>query len=285
MAAGDALMWARKTWRTVEPIHGMIYFAPEAAARYEELGLRGRSGYFASRSAPMGPVGASVVIATFYNFEPALVIEAMDGVWDRTTPAALLEARLAAADAALRRALPDGWIDADMREAADLARQAAEVASAHREGRPLFAGHADLPWPDEPHLALWHAQTLLREFRGDGHIAELVVHEISGVEALVLHAATGEVPRAALQATRRWSDGAWDEAVDGLAARGLVQDDGTFTDAGRELRDEIETATDRLASAPYAALGEDGCTRLRELARPWSKAIVAGGLIGFDNQS
>jgi hypothetical protein len=286
MATNDqAAQWARKTWRTLEPIHGMIYFAPEAAARYEALGLHGRSGYFASRSAPMGPVPAAVVVATFFNFEPRLVNESMDGVWDRTSPADLLDARLAAADEAIRRALPDGWDQAAMDEAADLARRAAEVACAHREGRPLFAGHADLPWPTESHLVLWHAQTLLREFRGDGHIAELVVHDINGVEALVLHAATGEVPRAALQATRRWDDAAWDATVDALAARGWLEADGTFTDEGRRVRDEIEAATDQLASAPYAAIGEAACTRLRELARPWSKAIVSGGFIGLDNQS
>ncbi|HEY1737609.1 MAG TPA: hypothetical protein VGI86_02800 [Acidimicrobiia bacterium] len=280
----EAAEWARKTWRTLEPIHGMIYFAPEAAERYEALGLRDRSGYFASRSAPMGAVPARVVVATFYNFEPGLVHASMDGVWARTTPAQLLDARLAAADAALRRALPDGWDDGQMRSAAELARRAADAASEHPEGRPLFAGHADLPWPDEPHLALWHAQTLLREFRGDGHIAELATRGISGIEALVLHAATAEVPRAALQATRRWDDANWEAAVDSLATRGWVQADGSFTDAGRAMRDEIEAGTDRLARAPYAALGADGCARLRELARPWSKAIVGGGLIGFDNQ-
>ncbi|HEY1737481.1 MAG TPA: hypothetical protein VGI86_02155, partial [Acidimicrobiia bacterium] len=274
-----------KTWRTLEPIHGMIYFAPEAAARYEALGLRDRSGYFASRSAPMGAVPAPVVVATFYNFEPGLVHESMDGVWSRTTPSQLLEARFAAADAALRRALPNGWDAADMQHAADLARRAAEAACEHPEGRPLFAGHADLAWPDEAHLVLWHAQTLLREFRGDGHIAELATREISGIEALVLHAATGEVPRAALQTTRRWDDAAWDAASGALVERGWLQTDGSFTDGGRAVRDEIEAGTDRLARLPYAALGEDGCARLRELARPWSKAIVSGGLIGFDNQS
>src|SRR3954471_16179846 len=100
MVRAEGAQWARKTWRTLEPIHGMIYFAPEAGERYEALGLHGRSGYFASRSAPMGPVGASVVVATFYNFEPGLVHESMSGVWECTTPTELLEARLAAADAA-----------------------------------------------------------------------------------------------------------------------------------------------------------------------------------------
>ena len=70
-------MIARRTWRTLEPIHGMIYFSPEAAAAYERLGLTGRMGYFASRAAPMGAVPVEVVIATFYNFRPQLVRDAI----------------------------------------------------------------------------------------------------------------------------------------------------------------------------------------------------------------
>ncbi len=272
----------RKTWRTLEPIHGMIYFVPEANAGYKSIGLHGRSGYFASRAAPMGAVDAAVVVATFFNFEPGLVHDAMRGVWERTTPAAVLEARLHAVDTALRRADPDAATGTAIAEAAALARRAAEVACEHPEGRPLFAGHAALAWPDEPHLVLWHAQTLLREFRGDGHIAELVTREITGLEALVLHAATGEVPKAALTATRQWTDEQWAVAVDALAARGWVDADGEFTAAGRTIRDEIEARTDALGLAPYRALGDGGCERLRALARPLSKAIVAGGLIGFD---
>ena len=65
---------ARKMWRTLEPYHGMIYFVPEAVAEYDEIGLApGRMGYFASRSAAMGPVPAAVVVATFFNFHPDLV--------------------------------------------------------------------------------------------------------------------------------------------------------------------------------------------------------------------
>jgi len=32
---------------------------------------------------------------------------------------------------------------------------------------------------------------LLREYRGDGHIAALVAHGLSGIEALITHIATG----------------------------------------------------------------------------------------------
>src|SRR3954454_880626 len=131
---------ARKTWRTVEPIHGLVYFAPEATDAYAALGVTGRSGYFASRSAPMGAVSAEVVIATFFNFDPGLVRHAMSGVWDSVTPAQLLEARLAAAGAMLRRTMGDLAESADVEEAATLSRTAAEAAAVHLSGKPLFAG-------------------------------------------------------------------------------------------------------------------------------------------------
>lgn len=273
---------ARKTWRTVEPIHGLVYFAPQADEAYGALGLADRSGYFASRSAAMGPVGAEVVIATFFNFNPALVSAAMDGVWDRVTPAAVIEARFTVARDALRAAIGEQVADsAEVKEAAALARQAAEAASAFTSGRPLFAGHLSIAWPDEPLLALWHAQTLLREFRGDNHIAAMVAEGINGCEALVAHAASGEIPRSLLQSSRAWSDDAWDAAVASLRARGHIDADGSFTEAGRASRQWIEDRTDALSLPAYEPLGDEGCERLRSLCRPLSKAIVDGGGLNF----
>ena len=203
MHTSEEALLARKTWRTLEPLHGMIYFVPEAAEAYAATGITGRSGYFASRAAPMGAVGAEVVIATFFNFNPALVRHAIPSAWDVATPAQLVAARFAAVDAAFRRILGDGVVNsADMARAAELARIAATKASDHTEGRPLAAAHAELAWPDEPHLVLWHAQSILREYRGDGHIAQLVVHGLSGLESLVTHAAAGDVPPNILLATR-----------------------------------------------------------------------------------
>lgn len=274
---------ARKTWRTVEPVHSCVYFAPEAFAAYERLGLAGQQGYFASRAAPMGAVPVEVVIATFFNFSPAYVRATFAGAWARTTPDAVLAARRDAAGAALARLLGDGAHGAEIREAAELARTAALAACDDLAGRPLFAGHARLPWPetDEPHLVLWHAQSLLREYRGDGHVAILVESGLSGCEALVLHAATGELPGAALQATRGWTDAQWQAAVEGLAARGWVDRAGALTDAGRAARAAIEDRTDALAVRAYLPLGDGGCARLRELVRPLSRCIVASAEFGF----
>jgi hypothetical protein len=260
----------------------MIYFTPLAADHYAAAGVgHHRTGYFASRSAPMGAVPADVVIATFYNFAPALVHKAMTGVWQNTTPEAVLRARLAAAEQSLRQAFGDEVLEStELAESAELLRKAASVACGLPEGRPLFAGHASLPWPDAPHLVVWHAQTLLREFRGDGHVAALTTEGLSGIEALVSHAAAGDVPAPVLQKSRAWPDDAWAAAVESMAAKGLVDAAGAFTDAGRMQRERIEVATDRLAVVPYAALGEEACAQLRATGRKLSRLVMDAGLMG-----
>lgn len=273
---------ARQTWRTVEPIHGMIYFSPEATAAYESLGLTGRMGYFASRAAPMGAVPAEVVIATFFNFRPQLVRDAIPEAWNRATPAQIVDARVGAADLALRRSLPDAIGTPELAEAAELARRAAEVACDHLGGRPLFAGHASLAWPDDPHLVLWHAQSLLREFRGDGHIAALVAAGLNGLEAAITHVATGDVPGAVMLATRDWPEDEWQAGIEGLRERGILEPGAelALTETGRAQRQWIEDATDAAAVVAYDALGDEGCARLRARVRPYSRAIVDGGLLG-----
>ncbi|GAA1616066.1 SCO6745 family protein [Actinoplanes couchii] len=275
---------AREAWRITEPLHGMIYFVAEARERYAALGLDPGNGYFASRSAAMGPVGPGPVVATFYNFNPDLVARALPSAWDVTTPQAVLAARVDAAGAALERLLGAGVVDSpEMREAADLARRAAESAAAYPEGRPLFAAHVALPWPDRPHLVLWHAQTILREFRGDGHVAALLLAGLSGLEAVILHVASGTVPRRFLQLSRGWSGERWEAAAEGLRQRGLIEgDEPALSASGAELRASIEATTDRAAVPAYAVLGVDGCARLAELTRPMSRAVVKSGGLSID---
>ena len=267
---------ARKTWRTLEPIHGAIYFASEAAEEYAAIGLDdAMTGYFASRSAPMGPVPAEVVIATFFNFDPGLVRRSMEGVWDRVSPAEVTAARLRAADRMIRRLAPEYVESETVVEAEALARSAALAAAERPQGRPLFAGHASLSWPDQAHLVLWHAQTLLREYRGDGHIAALTIEGLDGCEALVSHAATGDVSADILRATRQRSGDDWLAAEERLRERGWLDPDLDVTELGRERRQWIEARTDELAAAPYDAIGVDGCERLRTLCRPVSRAMSA----------
>ncbi|MGA4992575.1 SCO6745 family protein [Nonomuraea bangladeshensis] len=264
----------RRTWRTLEPLHGMIYFSPEADAAYKRLGLTGRMGYFASRAAAFGPVPAEAVVATFYNFNPQVVHQAIPAAWHLASPADILDARLNAVDTTLRQVLGDVVDSPEMSHAAALAREAAQAISGELSGRPLYAAHAALPWPTAPHLVLWHAATLLREFRGDGHLAALLAAGLSGIEALVTHAATGAVPAETLRVTRGWTETDWAAAESRLEDRGWLRD-GSLTERGRREREGIEEATDRMSTAPYAALGDDRCQELCVLARPWSKQLAA----------
>ncbi|MFK8023453.1 MAG: hypothetical protein AB8G26_05760 [Ilumatobacter sp.] len=265
----------RATWRALEPLHSAIYFVPEAGEEYSRVGLTDwMSGYFASRAAPMGAVTAEVVIATFYNFDHDLVHRSMRGVWETASPETVTAARFAAVDRMFRMHVLDLVDPSELARAVALARRGAEAVSARPWGRPLFAGHAGLEWPDEPHLALWHAQTLLREFRGDGHVIALASAGLDGCQALVLHGASGEVPPKALRATRRRTEADWNGAADALRSRGWLDSDSELTDAGRIGRAEIEELTDQLAVEPYAAIGEEGCGELCRIARPWAEAIA-----------
>ncbi|QYG93783.1 hypothetical protein HC251_16020 [Iamia sp. SCSIO 61187] len=275
---------ARHLYQRLEPLHGFIYFSSEAAEEYATLGLTGQDGYFASRAAAMGAVGPEVVIATFFNFQPHLVRNALPAAWDITTPAEVLAARLRGADATLRRVIGEAEgvsiDDAELAEAAALARTAAEAC--RHEGRPLYAAHAALPWPVEPHLQLFHAVTLLREHRGDGHVAALTLENLDNGDVLVTHAASDDfgLPDWILQRTRGFSDEEWAAAKDRVRARGLIDDEDRLTAEGKELRQRIEDRTDAAALPPWQALGDEGCARLLEVARPYGRAVLKSGIFG-----
>ena len=272
----DAKIIAR-AHRSLDSLHALIYFAPEAEEELTAVGLRpGRMCYFASRSAPMGAVSAGVTAATFYNFNPALVARHIPRAWTLADVETILAARLRAADRVLRRLLGDDVVAGpDVAEAAELARAATLDLRPH--GRPLFAAHAGLDWPDEAHLVLWHAITLLREYRGDGHVAALLDAGLSGLDALITHTATGRgFTDAAAKATRGWSDEEWAAGTADLRARGLLGDDG-LSAAGQATRDAVEMATDRLGADPWLALGTERVTRLTELGRGLSQQAVAAG--------
>jgi hypothetical protein len=262
-------------WALGEPFHALTYFADESRSAGEAAGVTGFwNGYFAFRAAPLGPAGPEVVTATFYNFAPAFVARRVPGVWTAVTPARALEARLAGVDAAVRRLLADWVGSAEAAETAALARAAAGAVEA--PGRPLAAANAGLPWPDEPHLVLWQALTTLREHRGDGHNAALLSREVGGAAAHVLVAAAGRIDREWLMRARGWDDAAWEAARAGLAERGWL-DGEELTAEGLAMTAAIEADTDRLALAPWAALGDAGCDRLAELLVPVRRAVVTGG--------
>ena len=274
-AAVDPALAAR-AHRATEPLHNHLYFAPEQDEYLTAVGIRpGRMCYFAGRAAPMGAVGPGVVAATFYNFSPTLVARMIPRAWTLASPEQVVAARLDAARASLTRLLGDAATGPEIEELAGLLREACSALTP--EGRPLYAGHADQPWPEEPLLQVWHGASLLREHRGDGHIAVLVRHGLSGIEALQTHSATGRgFTPAAAQALRGYSDEEWAAVAARLADRGLVVD-GELTDAGAQLRAEIEAETDALALDGWAHLGPERTARVVELGKPLSARLAAAG--------
>ncbi|MGC5018387.1 SCO6745 family protein [Micromonospora sp. DT47] len=268
----------RMMWQLIEPVHALVYYAPELTEEAAALGLPTDErwpGYFALRSAPLGAAGPALVTATYYSFSPRMVAEYVPAIWATADPAKVLDARLSGVDRALRALLGDRVDSPELAEAAALARRAAEAADL--AGRPLAAANADLPWPDAPHLTLWQAATILREHRGDGHVAALLTAGLDPTEALVSFAALGAAP-VEVFASRRWTGEEWAAARDRLAARGLVDADGVATGAGRRLRDEVERRTDELAAAPWQALGP-AAGRLAQLVAPLTQAVVASGML------
>ena len=261
----------RRLWSLFEPIHAVTYFAPQARSAFEAAGLRGFwRGYFAGRSAPLGPVGPGPVIAAYFGFAPQMVTRALPDVWTRITPTAALTARLEGAVTALAEAF-DG---ASVLEASELLRAAA--LGVERPGRVLGAANADLPWPEaDPLAVLWHAATVLRESRGDGHVAALLVAGLDGCESLVWRASLVEPPsaKAMLQPARGWTDDEWSAAADRLAARGWLDADGRATEAARRAHVDAEAITDRLASGPWDRLGEKDTDRCAELLAPLARSV------------
>ncbi|MBY3552660.1 hypothetical protein HGI15_04480 [Modestobacter lapidis] len=269
---------AGRAHRRIEPLHSHVYFAPEHDEHLAATGLRpGRMAYFAGRAAAMGAVGPGVVTATFNNFAPSLVARHVPRAWTLAGPEQAVAARQDAARASLTRLLggPAAAAGDDVAELAGLLREACTVLTP--EGRPLYAGHADLPWPDEPVLELWHAATLLREHRGDGHVVAVVRSGLSGLESLVTHTLTGRgFTLPAAKATRGWSDGEWAAALHALEARGHVAD-GALTEAGARARAALEAETDALSAAPFEHLGAERTGRVVQLAEALAGRLLAGG--------
>lgn len=266
---------ARRFFDRYEPVHGITYFAPGVRTVLDDMGFVGFwRGYFAGRSAPLGQVPAQVVTAVFYNFSTERVTKAVPAIWDVATPGEMVRARLDTAVAALRGyGLTDD--SAGVAEAAELAGLAARTAPL--DGRPLFAANRALPWPDSPLASLWHAATLLREHRGDGHVAVLVSEGISGRESNVFHVAAGAVPPDFIKRSRDYSDEEWDSCVESLSDRGLLTRACTLTDAGRALKDHVELRTDTLALGALDALDDAAVERLFQALTPITRQVIAGG--------
>ncbi|GAA4158806.1 hypothetical protein GCM10022251_34230 [Phytohabitans flavus] len=266
-------------WTLFEPVHAVTYFAAEARQAFEAVGLRGYwRGYFAGRTAPLGPVGAAPVIAVFFNFAPAMVARALPDVWERASPAQTLTARLAGATGALAR-LTDGIPTSAVGAAADLLTEA--VSRLDLAGRPLGAANAALPVPRDPLARLWQAATTLREHRGDGHVGALVAAGLSGCEPLVWRAAR-DLGREVLQPNRGWTDEEWNAATGRLVERGWLDGHHTPTATGVAAYERIEDVTDNAAATAWTGVDpERASALLAPIAHACRAALPLANPIGL----
>lgn len=274
---------ARAMWERFEPVHQLVYFAPEVREAADALGMRGYwMGYFALRAAPLGPAPASVVTSCFYVFHPDRAARALPDAWAHAAPQQVLEARERAVDAAMTAFYgPDVLAGADLAEAADLAWEAARAADT--AGRVLGAANQALPRPARPHVRLWQAVTTLREHRGDGHVAVLVGRRLGPVGALVLKSAAGETDGEFQLRTRQWDAEDWHAAQAELRERGWLDEQGRLTAAGADAHERIEADTDAAAASPWQALGADATARLAHLLEPLARAVLDSGIVPSGN--
>lgn len=265
---------ARRMYELVEPIGLLPYTADEPNEAMFALGFTNYwDTYFAARAAPLGPVPAQVVDALFYSFAPGEVARHLPRVWRTTTPEAAVAARRDGCSRALRRVLGDRLDSPEVARVTALLLRAG--TSAPVQGRPLHAALRALDVPEEPGARLFHAADLLREHRGDGHVAALVVEGVGGLEAHALHALSTGLPAERFGRLHHLSAAQIEAVLAGLRSRGLVGQDGWLTDAGRAAKERVEAATDRLAAAPWEALQAEEVEELATLLEPLAALLVA----------
>jgi hypothetical protein len=275
--SGGAAALGRRLFEVVEPLAVVTYMADEPTEAVMALGAGGVwDAYFAGRAAPLGrDAPPEVVHALFYGFAPGEVARHIPRVWDRVTPEAANAARQAGTVAALRRILGPLADGPGVARAAELALKAGTSAST--EGRALYAAVRTLPvpGPEEPLARLWHGCNLLREHRGDGHIAALVTNGVGGTEAHVLHALSEGLPAERFGRVSHLPPAQLAAVVDGMRARGLVGADGWLTDAGRQTKERVETLTDELAAPAYGALTPDEVDQLVADLEPLAAVLTS----------
>lgn len=265
---------ARRMFELIEPIGAIPYAADEPNEAMFALGFTNYwDTYFAGRAAPLGIVPAEVVDALFYNFAPGEVARHIPKVWDTTTPEAAIAARQRGCVKALRRILGDHVDSPAFARATELLLRAA--TSAPFEGRPMYAALRAIPIPEDVVARLFHAASLLREHRGDGHIAALMIEGVDGLEAHVLYALDLGMPAEKFGRIHHLPPAQLAAVIDGMRARDLIGADGGLSETGRAVRARVEALTDDLAAKPYESLGLDELDELMTILEPLATLLLA----------
>jgi hypothetical protein len=269
---------SRRLRSRADGILAAVWYMPEASTGYAGIPLASATASLASRAACLGAVRGEVAGALLAPINPAGVARAIDEAWTVTTPEALLVARLECSVAHLERVLgpaPDG-----LERANELLLPAATAGTT--EGHPVYAGLREIGLPGTPMGDLWRACDLVRERRGDSHRNTWVAAGFDPVEINVLTELWRDVPIGSVATNQMgWSQRACDNAVIRLEAAGLVRD-GSLTDSGRAVRDDIEVATDRQERTMVDTLGDDA-DELLEILAPWARVVITSGPRPWEN--
>ena len=265
---------ARRMFELVEPIGAVPYSTHEPNEAMFALGFTNYwDTYFAGRAAPLGLTTAEVVDALFYNFAPGEVGRHIPKVWRTTTPEAAIAARRLGCANALRRVLGDRVDSPAFARAGDLLLKAA--TSAPSDGRPMYAALRALPVPDDAVGRLFHAASLLREHRGDGHIVALRVEGVGGLEAHVLLALEMGMAAEKFGRIHHLPAAQLAALLDGMRRRNLLGDDGWLSASGRAVKQRVEALTDDLAARPYEFLEPHELDELMASLGPLAALILA----------
>ncbi|MCU1601064.1 MAG: hypothetical protein JWO22_1773 [Frankiales bacterium] len=265
---------ARRMFELVEPIGMIPYSADESNEAMFSLGFSNYwDTYFAGRAAPLGLVPAEVVDAVFYNFAPGEVARHIPKVWSTTTPEAAIAARQSGCARALRNVLGDRLDTPESARAVDLLLKAATTAPV--EGRPMYAALLALPAPEDLAGRLFHAASLLREHRGDGHVTALMAEGVGRLECHALFALAMDLPAERFGRIHHLPAAQLATVTGGMRDRGLIGADGWLSEAGRAVHERVEAQTDVLAAAPYDCLTSEEQGELIAALEPLAELLVA----------
>lgn len=249
---------------------GWIYWDPGAIERYRSLGVPDGFGYYvASRGAPLAPAGHQAVAAAFYSIHPGFIELCLASAAQHTTFPAIIEQRDLAVGEGLRRFAPE--VCDTLAELGPRLWAAADALPV--SGRVLFAAHRGCSRPGDPVVSAWLAVNCIREWRGDTHFAVLASHDLSGTQAGILHNAHLNYPEQWIPRSRGADDDALGAAMAELEARGLAEH-GRVNAAGLDLREQIETTTDRLCERAWRLLGEEGTLEFLDVVEPVGEQLL-----------
>ena len=269
---------ARRMWSTSEPFVATGLICKESLISISGLGVPKGAAFFAVRGAPMGAATPAIFASAFHGFTLDRLRDGLTAAWEATTPLAVIESTHTAIPMMAERVFGESQNLQEIDRVGSLLAQI--VSQLDVSGRPLAAGNKAVTSPAEPWAKLWRAWNTLREYRGDAHVATLVANNLTVDEAQVLSATWGATKYDVelLRSTRGLDDTRWELAQAQLIARGLLDAEGSISQAGMNLREDIEQKTDEACMNAWNQLSMGELEDVRQVTYQLSAHIIEAGL-------